>query len=166
MDFCFQKSGGTCSCHSLLFDLDEHAIPQSLCNCAPDGRCSAEKEPQLCCCRCWGSGGKGSGSALCSLGSIFCVFAILLLYCISKTQPGSQGEINSSPLGACQTTSGVLCPFWGLPSMRKKPVQTRASPEESSQDGLGAGTHERGGKLGFCSLKRKRLVGRRGNCHL
>lgn len=138
----------------------------SVYNCAPDGQRSVKKDPQLCFCHCWGSGEKLSGSALCLLGNIFCVFAILLIYCISKTWPGSQGEINSPRFSTCQTTSGVLCPFWGLPSMRKKPLQTKARPEENTQYGLGAGTYERGGKLDSSSPGKKRLGGRRSKCRL
>lgn len=125
------------ACSSVYTSMPYHL---SLYNCAPDGQCSAEKDPQLCFCHYWGSGEKLSGSAFCLPGSVFSIFAILLIHCISKTWPGSQGEINSSPFSACQTTPGVLCPFWGLPSMRKKPLQPGTSPEESTHNGLGAGT--------------------------
>ena len=63
--------------------------------------------------------------------------ASCILGCLSK----SMGSRSGGVIGACETTSGVLCPLWSSPGENKEQL-IGANPVEAHQDGQGLGAHD------------------------
>lgn len=165
VDFCFHMSGGICSCRSLLFDLDEHATRHFI-TVLLMASVQQKRTPRSAFAVVGAAARNPSGSGLCLPGNIFSAFAIFCSY-IALVKRGQEAKKRLIPLHSALVRNLKHCAYFeGSVVGVRSPLQTRASPEESTQGGLGVGTYERGGKLGSSILKRKKPGERRGHCHL